>query len=111
MAILRDSILGTSFCGLSIDMLYLCQFVIAKVTVLSLKINTQKIEEINLLNLMFIGPYILIYFYSKTNEMYQFLKFILFCSSTLHVLDDLSVHHQEPKTVHIPFAVCTVLKS
>jgi hypothetical protein len=24
-------------------------------------------------------------FFSKTNEMHQFLKFILFCSSTLHV--------------------------
>jgi hypothetical protein len=36
-----------------------------------------------------------IYFYSKTNEMHQFLKFILFCSSTLHVSDGLSVHYQE----------------
>jgi hypothetical protein len=26
--------------------------------------------------------------------MHQFLKFILFCSSTLHVSDGLSVHHQ-----------------
>ena len=25
----------------------------------------------------------MIYFYSKTKEMHQFLKFILFCSSTL----------------------------
>ena len=25
------------------------------------------------------------YFYSNTNQMHQFLKFILFCSSTLHV--------------------------
>jgi hypothetical protein len=38
--------------------------------------------------------------YSKTNEMHQFFKFILFCSSTLHVLDSLSVHHQASKTVH-----------
>ena len=44
---------------------------------------------------------IVIYFYSKTNEMHQFLNFILFCSSTLHVSDGLSVHHQESKTVHI----------
>jgi hypothetical protein len=36
-------------------------------------------------NLTFTGPCIVIYFYSKTNEMHQFLKFILFCSSTLHV--------------------------
>jgi len=33
--------------------------------------------------------------------MHQYLKFILFCSSTLHVSDGLSVHHQESKTVHI----------
>jgi hypothetical protein len=40
------------------------------------------------------------YFYSKTNEIHQFLKFILFCSSTLHVSDGPSIHHQESKTVH-----------
>jgi hypothetical protein len=45
-------------------------------------------------------------FYSKTNEMHQFLKFILFCSSTLHVSDSLSVHHQESKTVHTASGVC-----
>jgi hypothetical protein len=50
--------------------------------------------------LTFIGPYIMIYFCTKTNQMHQFLKFILFYSSTLHVLDGLSVHHQEFKTVH-----------
>ena len=68
--------------------------------------------------------------------MHQFLKFILFWNNTLHVLDGLSVHHQEFKTVHtatgigqtdtatcllaagssisashIPVAVCTVLNS
>jgi len=50
--------------------------------------------------LTFVGRGIVIYFYSKTNEMRQFFKFILFCSSTLHVSDGLSVHHQEPKIVH-----------
>jgi len=50
--------------------------------------------------LTFIGPCIVIYLYSKTNQMHQFLRFILFCSSTLHVSDGLSVHHQEFKTVH-----------
>jgi len=30
--------------------------------------------------------------------MHQFLKFILFWNNTLHVLDGLSVHHQEFKT-------------
>jgi len=38
--------------------------------------------------------------YSKINEMHQFLKFILFWISTLHVSDGLSVNHQKSKTVH-----------
>jgi hypothetical protein len=41
-----------------------------------------------------------IHFYSKTKEMHHFLRFILFCGSTLHVSDGLSVHFQESKTVH-----------
>jgi len=49
--------------------------------------------------LTFIGPCIVIYFYSKTKEMHQFLTFILFCSSTLHVSEGFSVHHQESKTI------------
>ena len=57
-------------------------------------------------NLTFIWPCIVIYFYSKTNEMHQFLKFVLFCSSTLHVSDSLSVHHQESKTVHTASGIC-----
>jgi hypothetical protein len=40
----------------------------------------------------FTGLCIVIYFYSKTNWIHQFLKFILFCSSTLHVAGGLSVH-------------------
>jgi hypothetical protein len=56
--------------------------------------------------LTFIGPYIVIYFYSKTNEMHQFLKFILFSSSTLHVSDGLSVHNQESKTAHTASDIC-----
>jgi len=55
---------------------------------------------------MFIGLCIVIYFYSKTNEMHHFLKFILFCSSTLHVSDVLSVHHQESKTVQAASGIC-----
>ena len=43
-------------------------------------------------NMTFIGPCIVIYLYSKTNEMHQFLNFILFCSSILHVSDCLSAH-------------------
>ena len=38
--------------------------------------------------------------------MHQFLKFIFFCSSTLHVSDGLSVHHQESKTVHTTSGIC-----
>jgi hypothetical protein len=36
-------------------------------------------------DLTFIGPCIVIYFYSETNEMHQFLKFILFCSSIVAI--------------------------
>ena len=57
-------------------------------------------------NLTFIGPCILIYFYSKTNYMHQCIKFILFRNDTPHVSDDLSVHHQEFKTVHTATGIC-----
>ena len=46
------------------------------------------------------------YFHNKTNEMHQFLKFILFCSSTLRVSDSLSFHHQESKAVHTASGIC-----
>jgi len=52
------------------------------------------------IDLTFIGPCIVIYFYSKTNEMHQIRRFILFYNSTLHVSGGLFVHHQESKTVH-----------
>ena len=38
--------------------------------------------------------------FSKTKQMHQCLKFILFWSDNVHVSDGLSVHHQEFKTVH-----------
>jgi len=38
--------------------------------------------------------------------MHQFLKFILFWINTPHVLDGLSIHHQEFKTVHTPTGIC-----
>ena len=58
------------------------------------------------INLTFIGLCIVIHFYSKTNQMHQFLKFILFCNGTLHVSDGLSVHCQESKTVYAASGIC-----
>ena len=43
---------------------------------------------------------------SKTNQMHQFLKFILFWNNTLRVSDGLSVHRQELKTVHTATGIC-----
>ena len=48
----------------------------------------------------------LYYIYSKTNQMHQCIKFIIFCNDTLHVSDGLSVHHQDFKTVHTATGVC-----
>jgi len=56
--------------------------------------------------LTFTGPCIVIYFYSKTNQMHQCIKLILFWNDTLHVSDRLSVHHQEFKTVHTATGIC-----
>ena len=61
----------------------------------------------SIVNLAFIGAYIMIHFYSKTNEMYNFSNLFYFCSSTLRVSDGLSVHHQESKTVHTASVTCT----
>jgi len=36
----------------------------------------------------------------KPTRCVSFFKFILFCSTTLHVSDGLSIHHQESKIVH-----------
>jgi len=58
------------------------------------------------LHLTWIGPCIVTYFYSKTNQMHQCIKFILFWNNTLHVSDGLSVHHQEFKTVHTATGIC-----
>jgi len=38
--------------------------------------------------------------------MHQFLKFILFWNNSPHVLDSLSVHHQEFKTVCTATGIC-----
>jgi len=46
------------------------------------------------------------YFYSRTNQMHQFFKFIYF-GVTLYVFrDGPSVHHQEFKTVHTASGIC-----
>jgi hypothetical protein len=48
-------------------------------------------------DLTFMGPCIVIYFYSKTNQMHNFSSLL---NITLHVSDGLSVHHREYKSVH-----------
>jgi hypothetical protein len=45
-------------------------------------------------------------FHSKTNQMHQFLKFILFWNDIPHVSDGISVRHQEFKTVHTATGIC-----
>jgi len=46
------------------------------------------------------------YFYTKTNQMHQCIKFILFWNDTLHISDNLSVHNHEFKTVHTATGIC-----
>ena len=41
--------------------------------------------------------------------MHQCIKFILFWNDTLHVLDSLSVNHQEFQTVHTATGICLLL--
>ena len=60
----------------------------------------------NVLDVTFIGPCIVIYFYSKTNQMHQSITFILFWNDTLHVSEGLAVYHQEFKTVHTATGMC-----
>jgi hypothetical protein len=58
----------------------------------------QNVKAVVLPHLTFVGPCIVIYFYSTTNQMHNISN--LFWNNTLHVSDGLSVHHQESKTVH-----------
>jgi len=50
--------------------------------------------------LTFVGPCIVIYFYSKTNQTHNISNTFYFWDNTLHVSDGPSVHHQESRTVH-----------
>jgi len=56
--------------------------------------------------LTFVGPCIVIYFYSKNQPDAQYFKFILVWNNSLHVSDGLSVHHQESNTVHTASGIC-----
>jgi hypothetical protein len=47
----------------------------------------------------FVGPCIVIYFYSKTNQVHNISNLFYF-GTTLHISDGLSVHHQQSKTVY-----------
>jgi hypothetical protein len=40
------------------------------------------------------------YFYSTANQMHNISSLFYFGSNNVHVLDGLSVHHQEFKTLH-----------
>ena len=55
-----------------------------------------------------LGPCVVIYFYSKTNQMHNISNLFYFGNNTLHVSDGLSVHHQEStrKTVHTASGIC-----
>jgi len=59
-----------------------------------------------ILILTFIGPCVVIYFYSETKQTHQYVKFILFLNDTVHVSGFLSVHHQEFMTVHTATGIC-----
>jgi hypothetical protein len=52
-----------------------------------------------LADLTFVGPYIVIYFYSKTNQMHNISNLIYF-GTKLQVSDGLSVHYQESETTY-----------
>ena len=50
--------------------------------------------------LTFVGPCIVIYFYSKTNQTHNISNLFYFGTTFYMFRDGLSVHHQESKTVH-----------
>jgi len=56
--------------------------------------------------LTFVGPCIVIYFYSKTKQMHSISN--LFWNNPLYVSDDLSGHRQESKTVYTASGICYI---
>jgi len=64
---------------------------------------------IELDSLTFVGLYIVIYFYSKTNQMHNISNLFYF-GTTLYVPDGLSVHHQESKAVHTASGIRYVIQ-
>jgi len=89
-------------------MVYICNnwYVLCFLVDCLLAPTDSQLKSTTHMNLTFIGPCFMIYFYSKTNEMHLFLKFILLCSSTLHVSDGLSFYHLESKAVHTASGIC-----
>jgi hypothetical protein len=60
----------------------------------------------SIINMTFVGPCIVIYFYSKINQMHNISNLFYYGNNTLHVLDGLAVHQQESKTVHTASGIC-----
>ena len=65
---------------------------------------TRRCNEV--LCLTFVGPCIVIYFCSKTNQMHNISNLFYFWNSTVRASDGLSVHHQESKTVYTASSIC-----
>jgi hypothetical protein len=74
------------------------------------------IEEMIKMILTFIGPCIVIYFYSKTNQIYQCFKFIfriklyMFWTVPLSIIRSSSLYTQQTCMIYTT-AVCTVKNS
>jgi len=68
-------------------------------------------SHVHLPNLTFVGPCIIIYFYSKTNQMHNISDLFYFRTTLYMFRTGLSVHHQESKTAHTASGICTVLDS
>jgi len=67
------------------------------------------VNDMRTSHLTYIGPCIVIYFYSKTNQMHNFSIYSGKVHSTY--FGGLSVHLQEFRTVHTASDICTALNS